>query len=305
MSLDRLGEMCRQVGRLVPFWTQGPGGNLSWKDGQTLWIKASGLRLDEVSPERGLAAVDLENLRRTLQGLAPQDELLYSQAIIDWATAGGRPSMETGFHALLPKKFVWHFHSLLAVLMAWKARDQEVKAWLERESAGLMVLPGIRPGWQLSQAVGQNPDCPVFLLENHGVVLQSDDASFLQEWLSMEGAFAHHCGYQALFELMNSPCPLQVALSHYRNPAPMRIYFPDTAVFSERLAGILQSAASGDGGEFLFEFTPRAWLDEPGVAEIWLATQALYQVCPELCELPGEVSSQVAGLPTEVFRRQA
>ena len=42
---------------------------------------------------------------------------------------------------------------------------------------------------------------------------------------------------------------------------------------------------------------------DPDAAEIWSATQWLYAASPELAELPSEVSSTVAALPTEQFRR--
>ena len=53
-----LVDLCKFVGSQTPHWVQGAGGNISVKDGSHLYIKASGIRLANVSEEYGIAEVD-------------------------------------------------------------------------------------------------------------------------------------------------------------------------------------------------------------------------------------------------------
>src|SRR5262245_58512773 len=121
---------CRQVGSQIPHWTQGAGGNLSLKDERWLYIKASGFRLDGVTPEKGVSRVDREKLLALLEKCRTEEE--YSDALSQSrAPESPRPSMEAGFHAVLPGKWVIHFHSLAAVLMCheWASQRARFDAW--------------------------------------------------------------------------------------------------------------------------------------------------------------------------------
>ncbi|MGQ0503682.1 MAG: class II aldolase/adducin family protein, partial [Myxococcaceae bacterium] len=116
-----LAQACHAVGQRIPYWTQGAGGNLSVKDGDALFIKASGLRLDSVSPERGVAEVSLAEARERLGALSVEDpraEEAYAAALAPRVAGAPRASMETGMHVWLPERWVSHFHSLPALLMA-------------------------------------------------------------------------------------------------------------------------------------------------------------------------------------------
>jgi Class II Aldolase and Adducin N-terminal domain len=80
----QLSSLCQQVGAGVPWWTQGAGGNISIKEKDRLWIKATGSRLDGVTLREGIAQVDLSWFRRALNSL-PEDlmaaESKYSQVL--------------------------------------------------------------------------------------------------------------------------------------------------------------------------------------------------------------------------------
>ena len=123
-GVRELVAVSRRIGAGVPYWTQGAGGNLSWKDrtADRLWIKASGIRLDRVGEGdgMGLACVLLSALRDRVanaRGDAADAEVTYARWLTELAESG-RPSMESGFHAVLNKEYVAHFHSLVAVLVA-------------------------------------------------------------------------------------------------------------------------------------------------------------------------------------------
>src|SRR5689334_18694686 len=128
----QLAKECQRVGHFKPLWTQGPGSNLSFKDADSLWIKASGYRLDHVTEKKGVAKLKMAPLAKWLATLPSYESLKDSSshseeekqyaALIKEASDPQleRASMEAGFHVILPKNFVAHFHSIGALLMAYE-----------------------------------------------------------------------------------------------------------------------------------------------------------------------------------------
>ena len=92
--LSELARMSQTVGERNDY-VQGGGGNTSVKlDNGLMAVKASGIRLAQVTETDGFAVVEVETLKDVTseQGYKP-----------------ARPSVEAGFHALLGK-FVLHTH---------------------------------------------------------------------------------------------------------------------------------------------------------------------------------------------------
>ncbi len=303
-SRAALSAACRLIGGRIPLWTQGAGGNLSVKDGDRLFIKASGFRLDQVTDSSGVTCVDLPGLLSRLSriGSDAAAEQAYADALKESKLPGadGRPSMETGFHAFLKGKWVAHFHSLPAVLMA---DDPGVEEWLSAKTKlRVKGFGAIRPGWELSKALESWGDTDVILLGCHGVILQSDSAlsassGVLREWAALEAGYCTHHKFKRLASL----CLGEAVEAHGPvPPAPRRCYFPDAAVFLERLARIWEPAGNG-----LYRIAASAWKSDRDVAEIGLASLLLYEARSALKELPADIASTVAGLPTEAFRRSA
>lgn len=311
MSAASVAAICQRIGRRVPVWTQGAGGNVSRKTGDgILWIKASGMRLDAVSESEGLAQAKLDSLVRRLGAIAGEGEKAehdYARALADESRAGpglGRLSMEAGFHALLPSQWVIHFHALTALLMAREAGRNEprMREWLSRSSRRQVeFLPATMPGLELSRAVARVSHAKIFVLANHGVILHAADESILDEWSELERAFCQAWGFEELDRLLAAMDVLTEArASHGDTPCPLRYYFPDSAVFAERLMAALTPAEEGTR-----RLSASAWSQARDIAEIWLATQTLYTLEPGLSGLPDEIAARVAGLPTELWRRGA
>jgi ribulose-5-phosphate 4-epimerase/fuculose-1-phosphate aldolase len=314
-----LTALCRAIGARVPMWTQGTGGNVSLKNGAkapVLYIKASGVRLDRVGAGGGLdgiAAVRLDEFAKGAEGLARAADperayaaLVRSSTILE--PGFGRPSMETGFHALLPGRWVIHLHSLAAMLMAHEARRDRVRFlrfWADASGPRLQMLGAESPGWGLLDRVRSLPSAEVYLLENHGVILQGDDGAVsLSLWQDLEQRFLGAWGHQRLLE--RARLPSEALRDAVGAAAPLRILFPDTAVFLDLLRAVLLPAGQS-GGEPLWRLAPQAW-SEPGspewdVAEIWVAQQLLLEACADLRELPEPIATTVATLPLELFRR--
>lgn len=305
-----LAEACQQVGRQVPRWTQGAGGNISIKDGANLWIKASGHRLDAVTPGHALAHLPLEPLRSHLAQIdshAADAEMTYAAILAALSHPDyGRASMESGFHGLLPEAFVAHFHALSSVAMA-HAMHQEPQRWQAFIDSSTFRAPArlapVAPGLQLSMAVATLPPFEICLLSHHGVILHAKDAGVIGRWQAFEQAFCQ--AWQLDYLKVGGPA-IQGAQVH---PGPLRVLFPDTAVFMARLEAITQQVDDKDTETCcaawgkLRQLLPQAKTADRDATELWQATQLLHRACPTLTDLPETIAAALNHMPTERWRK--
>ncbi|MDR2471854.1 MAG: class II aldolase/adducin family protein [Treponema sp.] len=177
MSLETLTALSRFYGADSGYVIAG-GGNTSFKDRDTIWIKGSGVSLGEITPD-GFVAMDRAKLAALwdLAGKGTPEER--EAAVLSGMMAARRPgeehkrpSVETLLHDLLPFSYVVHTHPALVNGLTC-SQDGEAAA---RELFGDEVLwiPLSDPGFVLALAVkeaaarqGGAPDC-VFL-QNHGI----------------------------------------------------------------------------------------------------------------------------------------
>src|SRR5690348_5482698 len=98
-------RFCARIGR-DPLLVQGAGGNVSWKDGDTLWVKASGTWLAEATQKDIFVPVDLRQLRTaTARGDFSVVPVPIRATIL-------RPSIETLLHSLMSHRIVVHLHAV-------------------------------------------------------------------------------------------------------------------------------------------------------------------------------------------------
>lgn len=161
-------EYCARIGA-DPLLVQGAGGNVSWKEDGTLWIKASGKWLANARQEEIFVPVALEHLR---------DAIACNDFDVTPRTLSGsalRPSIETMLHALFEHDIVVHVHAV------------EILAHLVRPDSGAAIMarmgPGpdwietayYKPGPDLARAVKaarmRRPSANIAFLQNHGVVV--------------------------------------------------------------------------------------------------------------------------------------
>jgi hypothetical protein len=164
-ELDRYSSLIGQNILLV----QGPGGNTSFKDEKTMWVKGSGTRLADADQEEIFAGVNRAD-----------GELIES-------SNGLRPSIEKDFHLLVPYPYVIHTHSLRAISMAISnnfGEDQDL-------FPDIAFVPYARPGKDLCELIKSILDydrhkCAV--LQNHG---------FLTWGLRMEEAYNYLLDFES------------------------------------------------------------------------------------------------------------
>lgn len=154
--------------------TQGGGGNVSVKTGaERMLIKATGSRLRDLAPRSGWTLVNYGNIRRRVaSGPGGEDEFsdyVCAQALPVKGLRPAKPSIETGFHALL-NTVVVHTHSVYANVLNMSA---------EGHALGRELFPGAEfigysaPGPQLCTAIAGRAaasEPQVFFLANHGLV---------------------------------------------------------------------------------------------------------------------------------------
>lgn len=161
---------CAQVGA-DPLLVQGAGGNASWKDGDTMWVKASGTWLAEAQRADIFVPVDLAHLRAAI-AVGDFD-------VVPRARAGSalRPSIETLMHALMPQTVVLHLHAveLLAHLVrpdfAGPAPAPAPWCWVDYHKPGSTLAGAI------AARLREQPDAQIVFLQNHGVVIGGADVS--------------------------------------------------------------------------------------------------------------------------------
>ena len=165
-------EFCAQIGA-DPLLVQGAGGNVSWKDGGTLWVKASGTWLAEAESKEIFVPVDLTFLQTALtkQNFSVKPEVTSNSDL--------RPSIETLLHALMPHRVVVHLHAveILAHLVQVNAR-QKIKKRVG-DAVKWIYVDYFKPGADLARAVSEQlttrTDADVVFLGNHGVVIGGKD----------------------------------------------------------------------------------------------------------------------------------
>jgi ribulose-5-phosphate 4-epimerase/fuculose-1-phosphate aldolase len=170
---DELRETSARLGTDILF-IQGPGGNISIKSGDELWIKASGTWLANARKSDIFVPLALHAVRERIAAGLSED--FASTILGHLAPPGLRPSIETALHGLLPYKTVIHAHAV-DVLTTTVLEDG--RARVDRALAGLpWAWVGYhRPGKPLADAVAaalRPTPVPILILENHGIVVGAE-----------------------------------------------------------------------------------------------------------------------------------
>jgi rhamnose utilization protein RhaD (predicted bifunctional aldolase and dehydrogenase)/NAD(P)-dependent dehydrogenase (short-subunit alcohol dehydrogenase family) len=163
------------------------GGNTSFKDNETIWIKASGQPLAELN-EDGLVALSREKLHRISSAIYSDEAVeredqvkndLFS-SILD-AGKNLRPSVETSLHEIINYKFIVHLHPTLVngMLCSRNAKNLTHKIFGDT----VLFVPYTDPGYTLFKKLESeiksyrekfSHDPQIIFLENHGSFVGAD-----------------------------------------------------------------------------------------------------------------------------------
>ena len=154
---------------------QGAGGNVSWKDADILWVKASGTWLADAAEKDIFVPVDLPSLHKAIA--ARNFEVKPSVC----SDSPLRPSIETLLHALMPHTVVVHVHAV-EVLAHLVRRGFSHTLGAPPDSTIRWACVGYhKPGAALAigiaDALAATPGANVIFLQNHGVVIGADSVA--------------------------------------------------------------------------------------------------------------------------------
>ncbi|MDR2662586.1 MAG: class II aldolase/adducin family protein [Treponema sp.] len=185
MSLEILAAISRLYGGNPDYVIAG-GGNTSFKDTATLWIKASGAPLGEIT-EAGFVATDRAKLAGLWEFDLPENSKDREDRVLAELMAARkpgeenkRPSVETLLHDLLPFAYVVHTHpSLVNGLTCSRNGEQVVRELF----GGALWIPVSDPGFVLASAIKEKLDerrrrgektPDLIFLQNHGIFVGAD-----------------------------------------------------------------------------------------------------------------------------------
>jgi NAD(P)-dependent dehydrogenase (short-subunit alcohol dehydrogenase family)/rhamnose utilization protein RhaD (predicted bifunctional aldolase and dehydrogenase) len=170
------------------------GGNTSFKDDKTIWIKASGTPLAGIT-EEGLVALSREKLHVISAAEYHDDPLLREEevkrdllaAVLD-SSGGKRPSVETSLHELIRYQFVVHLHPTLlnGILCSRNANSLIAKLFGDK----VLFVPYTDPGYTLFKTLEAGiikyrektgADPKIIFLENHGSFVSADTTEEIRE----------------------------------------------------------------------------------------------------------------------------
>jgi NAD(P)-dependent dehydrogenase (short-subunit alcohol dehydrogenase family)/rhamnose utilization protein RhaD (predicted bifunctional aldolase and dehydrogenase) len=183
-NIKQLIEISRKYGSDSRYVIAG-GGNTSYKDGEKLWVKASGHALATIT-EDGFAVLDRTKLnliseRRYSSDAAAREEEVKNDLAAACITKDRRPSVETSMHNAIDYAFVVHLHpTAVNGLMCSNRAEEETRTLF---AADAVYIPYTDPGYVLFKEVekrinnykaanGKHP--PIVLLQNHGIFVGAD-----------------------------------------------------------------------------------------------------------------------------------
>ncbi|MBA7530286.1 3-phenylpropionate-dihydrodiol/cinnamic acid-dihydrodiol dehydrogenase [subsurface metagenome] len=172
----------------------GGGGNTSYKDDKHLWVKASGISLENIN-EDGFALLSRERLLRMRTEKYSDDPVTREnevkndmiRSLVD-PVEGKRPSVETLLHDSLEFKYVVHTHSTMVnAIMCSREAGKTITRLFKDET---MFVEYFIPGHVLFGVVnrrisefkkqhGNHPQ--IIFLENHGVFVGADNVKEIKE----------------------------------------------------------------------------------------------------------------------------
>ena len=223
-----------------PLRVQGAGGNISEKNKDVMYVKASGWFLRDMKERAGYVACSYnaiaDYLFKTVETPGSQErrsfalEAAFNEAVdaaVRAEESFGSPSMETGMHAVL-SKYVFHTHNVFANILGCM-KDGEKVAQDIFPRTPFAFVPYFNPGRELALEIarlsrrGSVP--PILFLRNHGLLTHSDDFE-----KALGASMEVEKNIEAYLEKRGALAPFKVK----ETPADFsRHIFPDSVVYSQ------------------------------------------------------------------------
>ena len=176
-----------------PGYVIGGGGNTSYKEGDRLWIKASGIPLADID-ESGFVCLSRKKLDKISEAIYSKDPAKREEevkgdllaAIID--DKNMRPSVETSLHNLFNNRFIVHTHpTFVNALLCSVNAKQITEELFDKE---VMFVEYTDPGYTLfkktkevlDQYIEMYDSNPlIIIMQNHGMIVCGETAGEVYE----------------------------------------------------------------------------------------------------------------------------
>lgn len=178
--MQKLPEDFKRISQMIgadSLLIQGAGGNTSIKTGpRKMWVKASGKWLSRCDVEDVFVAVDWTLVNDNIA--ARTDDPVMGTRLFR-GPKGLHPSIETTLHSLMPRKVVFHTHSIQTIAHAVQYDAPDI---LATKLSGLkwVFVPYSKPGLPLTRLVAgllASDPCDILIIQNHGLVVGGDNAT--------------------------------------------------------------------------------------------------------------------------------
>jgi NAD(P)-dependent dehydrogenase (short-subunit alcohol dehydrogenase family)/rhamnose utilization protein RhaD (predicted bifunctional aldolase and dehydrogenase) len=185
-EIKELIEISKYYGKNKDFVIAG-GGNTSFKDEETIWIKASGQPLSALS-EEGMVALNRHKLQKISNSNYSDDVVIREEQVKEDLFSSmlepgqnKRPSVETSLHEMIRYKFIVHLHPTLinGILCSRNAKNLTQKLFGD----SVLFVPYTDPGYTLFKKLESDinifrdkfsVDPHIIFLENHGSFVGAD-----------------------------------------------------------------------------------------------------------------------------------
>lgn len=284
-------------------WIQASGGNVSFKENDLIYIKPSGISIEEFSNEK-VAIFSRQRFLNSFKKIDPLNsdaERDYSEAIkqsqCNKESISLRPSMEAGFHALLGKKYVIHVHSIAVILLCHLrgTDEQTINDWLSKTTdKKIAFIPKVVPGFRLTKAIENNPESDWYFLENHGLIINTDDPLEVEIVKEFEKNFLREFDFKNVLYFYENPLKINELLDAEFPWAPI---FPDSFVFMDKLLSMVEPA------DKLGLYKIKNLKENDKLFELWAAMILINQAASDLGLWTQEEYALITNMPTEVYRK--
>ena len=222
-----------------PDLVQASGGNTSWKNGSTVWVKGSGKRLKDALAEDIFSVINFETLT--------QIEIADSQDFSPQVSNSTSPSIESNFHILIENNFVTHLHSLGAISISVSSETVRSKI----SDSGISFVPYRRPGVDLAKAILKTDNFQenTLVLQNHGVIFSDSSCSQIESKVKI---------FERMIKNLFEKVEQEPLLPNWVEILVSGVLTPDEAVFLGRKPfveselSMTESVAINSDGKLLF-----------------------------------------------------
>lgn len=182
-EINNLMNLSKKIGS-YPEFAQGGGGNISVKINQNLMaIKASGYLLKDVKNNDGFSFVNHQNIANYLKNKASPktteqdfDSFIVSNKIHLDGYPNLKPSIETGFHSILPQKYIIHTHSVYVNILCCSKEGRDIVKKLFPNAFWVQYAnPGKEITLEITGSI-DNISSDLYFMQNHGIIVCSETA---------------------------------------------------------------------------------------------------------------------------------